>query len=70
MRLGGSGRETRRAREPICRGAAGGVRGRPGVGQGLLQGTKHEIVDAARIAKPDLQLLRMRVDVDLAGIQV
>ena len=46
------------------------TRAGPGARQHLLEGPKHEVVDAARIAKSHLELLRMRVDIDLAGIQI
>ena len=52
------------ARQPVERRAAGGLRGGPGVGERTLQCAKHELVHAARIAKPHLELLRMRIDVD------
>src|SRR5579864_2228938 len=71
MRLsGGSAGEAGGAGEPVRGGAAGRIRGRPGGCKDFFQGSKYEVVDAVRIAEPHLELLRMRVDIDLARIQL
>ena len=67
-RLHGSSREGCGTGEPVRGRAAGGVRRRPGIRQHFFQSSKYEVMDAARIAKSNFQLLRMRVDIDLARI--
>ena len=58
------------ARQPIERSAACGFGARTRVGQDPLQRAEYEIMNAPRIAKAHLELLRMCIDVDGGGVQL
>ncbi len=58
------------AGQPIERRTAGGFRARTRAGERSLQCAKDELVHAARVAKPHLELLGVRVDIDRGGVQV